>query len=159
MGLTFLPGIGIPATYFSKKRALATGLVTSGASIGGILYPIIVEKLLSEVGFRWTPRVVALISLATLSAACVLVRQRRDLPPKAKYPLIQLKALSDPQYSYLVFGMLCSFVGCYVPYYYIQTRVQEAAIDLRGLDSFYLVSFLSAGGIFGRIIPNYVADK
>lgn len=38
------------------------GIVTSGASIGGILYPIIFEQLLGQIGFRWAYRIVILVT-------------------------------------------------------------------------------------------------
>jgi MFS family permease len=159
MGLVFLPSVGIPATYFVKRRALATGIVTSGASLGGIIYPVIFEQLLDTIGFRWAARVVALVALFTLSAACLLLRQRTDLPRKAKAPMVEFVAFKEPAFLALTLGMAGSFVGVYVPYYFIQTRVEAIYVNLNGLNTIYLVSFLNVGGVFGRLIPNYIADK
>ncbi|CAG8951005.1 hypothetical protein HYFRA_00006402 [Hymenoscyphus fraxineus] len=159
MGLTFLTSVGVPATYFLKRRALATGIVTTGASFGGIIYPIVFEYLLQHYGFRWAIRILGFMAAATLFLASLLVRQRRDLPQKAKQPLIQFTALKDPKYAVLVAGMCCSFFGCYIPYYYLQGRVRDAGVDLKGMESFYFVCLLNTGGVAGRIIPNRVADK
>lgn len=64
MGLTFLTSVGVPATYFLKRRALATGIVTTGASLGGIVYPIVFEYLLEKYGFRWALRVLGFMAVS-----------------------------------------------------------------------------------------------
>jgi hypothetical protein len=38
-GLMYQPSITILSHYFEKRRALAMGIATSGASLGGVLYP------------------------------------------------------------------------------------------------------------------------
>ncbi|KAJ5712427.1 hypothetical protein N7493_008895 [Penicillium malachiteum] len=46
----FLPSIAIVATYFTSRRAIATGITASGGSIGAVIYPIMFHKLIN-VGF------------------------------------------------------------------------------------------------------------
>ncbi|KAM3519313.1 hypothetical protein NHJ13051_007604 [Beauveria bassiana] len=52
-GCLFLPSVSIVATYFTTKRALVTGIVADGGSIASVIYPIVLQKLLSQVGFAW----------------------------------------------------------------------------------------------------------
>jgi MFS family permease len=40
IGLLFLPAVGAVSHHFQKRRALATGIVVSGSSVGGIIFPI-----------------------------------------------------------------------------------------------------------------------
>ncbi|TVY56138.1 Fujikurins efflux protein, partial [Lachnellula cervina] len=79
-GCLFVPGVSILPTYFSSRKAVATGLATSGSSLGGILYPIIFYKLEPRIGFGWATRVIAFIALATLSISAATMRVR-VLPP------------------------------------------------------------------------------
>lgn len=159
MACIFLPSVGIPATYFGRRRTLATGIVTTGASIGGIIYPILFEQVLARAGIRWAMRAVGFLAIVTLVPACLMVRQRTDLPRKAKGPLLELQALKEPSYLALVIGQSFSFMGVYIVYYYIQTGINYAGVDLHGMKSFYIISIINAGGFFGRLVPNYVADK
>ncbi|CAL3970613.1 unnamed protein product [Diplocarpon coronariae] len=159
MGLVFIPPISITATYFQRRRALALGIVTTGAAVGGIFYPIILELLLEGLGFRWAVRVTALVALATLGTASLLIRPRADVPAKGKAPLLEIVAFKEPVYLGLVLGQMISFAGVYVVYYFILGRVSAKNVDLQGLKPYYLVSFLNVGGVFGRIVPNYLADK
>jgi predicted MFS family arabinose efflux permease len=158
MGLVFMPSVSITATYFQNLRALAVGIVTTGAAIGGIFYPIMFEALLAKLDFRWAVRAIALIAFLTLAIPCILIRPRTDLPKK-NAPILEFGAFRERSYTMLVIGMFGSFVGVYVVYFYTEDRILAAGVDLRGLKPQYLISFLNVGGVFGRIVPNYIADK
>jgi hypothetical protein len=55
-GIFFCPVMGLLSTYFQKKRGVALGLATTGNSMGGIVYPVVVRQLLPKIGFGWTVR-------------------------------------------------------------------------------------------------------
>lgn len=40
IGFTFVPCIGVLVQHFSKRRALAVGIVLTGGSVGSIIFPI-----------------------------------------------------------------------------------------------------------------------
>lgn len=50
LGLTFLPSLSIISHHFKTRRALATGIVMTGASAGGIVFPILLNSLFSNAG-------------------------------------------------------------------------------------------------------------
>ncbi|EHK98621.1 putative transporter MCH4 [Glarea lozoyensis 74030] len=47
MGCLQFPAFAAVSQYFDKKRAVALGVVVSGSSIGGIIIPLVVSKLLN----------------------------------------------------------------------------------------------------------------
>lgn len=49
-GIFFTPALALVATYFDKRRGLAIGLVTTGNSVGGMVYPVVVRQLMPSVG-------------------------------------------------------------------------------------------------------------
>lgn len=53
LGLAFLPSLSIVSHHFRVHRALATGIVVTGASAGGIVFPIMLNHLFSnpKIGF------------------------------------------------------------------------------------------------------------
>src|SRR6185437_15224651 len=57
--MIFYPCMSATSTWFFKRRALALGIVASGSSIGGVILPIMVQRLIPEVGFPWTMRICA----------------------------------------------------------------------------------------------------
>src|SRR3954469_25466476 len=57
------PAFAVMGHYFDKRRAAALGIVVSGSSIGGVIFPIVLSKLLnsSSLSFGWSIRIVAFI--------------------------------------------------------------------------------------------------
>ena len=42
-----------PAQWFNQRRGLAMGAITSGAGIGGIVYPFIINESSARYGIGW----------------------------------------------------------------------------------------------------------
>ncbi|KAG7445518.1 uncharacterized protein BT62DRAFT_932611 [Guyanagaster necrorhizus] len=51
----FFPWLAINTHWFRRKNAYTTGCVATGASIGGIIIPIMMHRLLPKVGFVHNP--------------------------------------------------------------------------------------------------------
>ena len=84
VGLLFLPSLSIVSHHFRRRRALATGLVVSGASSGGLVFPILLNHLFAntKVGFANGVRVSGgIIALLMIIANCIM---RTRLPPKKR---------------------------------------------------------------------------
>lgn len=95
------------------------------------------------------------VVLGTLAISIALLRPR--MPPKKLGPLIDLGALKDIPYAFFLASMLFTYMGLYIPFFYIT----DYALSL-GIDSdiaFYTLIIMSAGSIPGRILPPYFADK
>lgn len=156
-GCLFVPSIAVVATYFTAKRALATGIAVGGSSLGGILYPIAFHRLQPSIGFGWATRVISFITLALLLIAVAVMKSR--LPPKAGRSLFQPSALKNIPFILMSLGISMGFIGLYVPMFYIQTYALTRRITCDTNYAFYLLSILNAGSFFGRILPNFLADK
>ncbi|CAK7233211.1 hypothetical protein SCUCBS95973_008517 [Sporothrix curviconia] len=155
--MLFFPAMNSCISWFLKRRALAFGVIASGASLGGVIFPIIVTRLVPTIGFAWTMRVCAFLILALLVVgnACITCRLR---PRKAGVTLHEFLApLSETPYRLLAAASFCGYLGLFVPISYIV--VQSAAVgmntDLQG----YMVPILNAASLFGRTIPGHAADK
>lgn len=160
MSLLLVPSTAIVPTYFERNRALAVGLANTGASLGGIVYPILTRRLIASVGFNWAMRATALVVLGTTGIAGLIVRQRADLTRSpAKRTLYQFSCLKDPAYALFVAGVFFSFAGIYIPYFYISAWVRDTTFPLHGMSTYYLISIMNAGGLVGRIVPNFFADR
>ncbi|KAL2831552.1 major facilitator superfamily domain-containing protein [Aspergillus cavernicola] len=155
-GCLFVPCVSILPTYFSSKLGAALGLAASGSSFGGIIYPIVLNRLIGPIGFGWAVRVIGFIALATLILPIVVMKQRVK-PPKAR-ALIDWSAFTDIPYMTLVLAGFISFMGLFTLFFYIS--YVGAARQLTSNDmAFYLVPILNAASCFGRTIPNAIADK
>lgn len=116
-GIFFMPMMSLVSTYFAKRRGLALGLVTSGNSVGGMIYPTVVRQLLPKVGFGWTVRVLGFINVVCLSLCVLLMRPR--LPPRKRGPLWDPDSLKDVPYILLVLGICFLLPAVYFVFYYV----------------------------------------
>lgn len=78
----FTPAVTCISTWFFKKRGMAIGLAASGSSLGGVLFPIIVSRMIKEVGFGWAMRTCAFIILGLMIFANLFLKSR--IPPNKR---------------------------------------------------------------------------
>ena len=154
-GCLFVASVSVLPTYFSKNIGLAIGLGSSGSSIGGIIYPIVLYRLIDRIGFAWSVRVMAFIALTTLLLPLVVMRMRLK-PPKPR-AIIDWQAFSDVPFMVFVLGSLLSFMGLNVILFYL-SYVAEARHITSTKIAFYIVSIFNAGSTFGRTVPNALSD-
>ncbi|CDO91851.1 unnamed protein product [Kluyveromyces dobzhanskii CBS 2104] len=167
-GVLMTPLVSVVATFFIRKRAIATSVATTGGSIGGIVFPILLRKLYSKVGFQWALRILALICAVCLVFATVMVRERgkpESEPFKSKREMIKWYYSSsfnwryylEPKYLFATLG--ASFAESSLTA--SSTFIASYAL-VRGNSetvSYALITTTNAVGILGRYIPGYIADK
>ncbi|EAW23428.1 monocarboxylate permease [Aspergillus fischeri NRRL 181] len=156
MGFLQIPAFAAVSQYFDRKRAAALGLAVSGSSIGGIILPIILSKMLndSSLGFAWTVRIVGFIILPFMAFASLAVKPR--LPPR-KTRLFLLSPYKDIRFIMLLISLFFMFFGMFTPFFYLTTYATTRGMDaaLAG----YLLAIVNATSTLGRIIPGILADK
>lgn len=155
-GMLLIPSMAAVLQYFDKKRAAALGLAVSGSSIGGVIFPIALSKMLndSNLGFGWSVRIVGFMTLPGLIFSCIVVRAR--LPPRKTNFYIGA-AFRKPTYILLVSSFFFVFVGMFTPIFYLAVYAVQKGVDVT-LAS-YLLAILNGASTFGRVIPGLFADK
>lgn len=141
--MIFYPAMAAVGTWFHKNRALALGVMASGSSLGGVLFPIMIKKLVAEVGFAWSMRIAAFFILALLIYSNLTLKSH--LPPTRK-PW-SLNEFTDPfherTYALVVVASFLFFFGMFLPFTYIilEAKYYGMSANLAG----YLVSIINAG--------------
>ena len=112
--MIFYPAFTCVSTWFLKKRGAALGLVAAGSSLGGVILPIMVVKLIPEVGFGWAMRICAFLILALMIFANLTVRSR-IAPTKRPFSVIAfIRPLKEPTFVLLtaaIFFFYCTLYG------------------------------------------------
>ncbi|KAF8956207.1 monocarboxylate permease [Flammula alnicola] len=157
-GLTYSSSLSIPGHYFRRRRSFAVGIVSSGAAMGSVIQPIMLNKLINgPIGFHTAVRISASLNVFLLIVAACLMRTR--LPPKEKtqsFPVMQWLR-TEPAYLALVLTGIPCFIGLFFAPFYIQLNATSHGVE-RNL-SFYAVSILNAGSFFGRILPGLFSNR
>ncbi|KAK1624901.1 major facilitator superfamily domain-containing protein [Colletotrichum phormii] len=167
-GCIYIPSVSIIPQYFSERRALATGIVATGSSLGGVVYSLIFQSLYPRVGFPWATRVLAFISLATNAFAFSVLRQRRRVDSESddegagkrkRRVMLDLSAYRNVSFVVFSAAMFFNFFSYMAPIYYLQQYSLAHGLSSPGSSklAYYLVAILNAGSILGRVFPAWLA--
>ncbi|KAH7207666.1 MFS monocarboxylate transporter-like protein [Fusarium oxysporum] len=141
--------------WFMQNRGLATGLATTAGGIGGLCYTLAFSRLSHQIGFSWTMRCFALITLLCFLASLPLLKTRL-LANTTSRVVLDWKGFKDTR---LTLAMMAIFIldwAVLVPPAYITTYA-----------SFYehndlspnILAILNSASTLGRCLPGFVADK
>ncbi|KAI0465745.1 putative MFS monocarboxylate transporter [Xylaria cf. heliscus] len=185
MSFIFTPCTAVVSRRIPHRRGLALGIAIGGSSIGGIIWPIMLQQLLYQdgVSFGWVQRAVGFTMLPLLAVSCLTVMDAEKEPPKStpegvekasevstsseddseQSPEEQPKErhpiiviFKNPTFALLCLGFGLVYLGLFTPFFYISTYAVDMGIS--SSTAFYLISAINAASFFGRVIPGYVAD-
>ncbi|KAL0576987.1 hypothetical protein V5O48_004997 [Marasmius crinis-equi] len=155
-GCVFGPTMGVIGHWFKKKRGRAMGLTAIGSSVGGTIFPIASRRLIAQVGFPWTMRILGFILLFCLAIPNITLARR--LPPKnIKGGLFNLDAFKNPAFSFYTASSLVTFLGLYTVLTYID--VSAVSVGVSDDISFYLVSIANGSSGLGRLAAGLLVDR
>ncbi|MCJ1246965.1 hypothetical protein MMC30_004176 [Trapelia coarctata] len=154
--LIFTPAVSAIGHFFSTARGSATGIATTGGSLGGVIFPLMLQRLFPLVGFAWSTRILAFLLLILLILANALIKSR--LPPKpggSVWP--DFLIFRDKVFTLTTAGVFFIEWGLFIPISYISLYALHVGLD--PALSYQLIALLNVGSIFGRWLPGYVADR
>ncbi|KAF8810257.1 MFS general substrate transporter [Phlegmacium glaucopus] len=155
VGVMYIPALGIISHYFERRRALATGIATTGSAFGGAIHPIMLNALFhGPVGFNSGVKISAGMIAGLLVISLLLMKPR--------YPQNRKKAVSilhsfrvflrDLPYVIMILGTTLTLTGLYYPIFFLQLNSIKNGIA-PGL-AFYTIAILNGSSVIGRVIPN-----
>lgn len=140
-GLLYIPTMAVVSQYFRKRRELVMTFVASGACLGAVVHPIMLNNTLNgRIGFANGVRASAALVSGLLFLACFLIKPRFP-PSKASTTFLATakKCAHDPAYIFGTAGLTIFAIGFYYPLFYLQ--LDSAMHGLSKTFSFYSVEF------------------
>jgi MFS family permease len=169
MGLLGIGGINAPfyvyvSRWFDRRRGSALALISSGAYLGGTLWPPIFARVIAYAGWRHAMLYYAAFELLVIVPAAVLVlaappqelhhARKKDEPRKAK------AVLGWP--PNFVFGLqMAAIFTCCIPMAMPQTHLVAFCSDL-GISAAHgaaMVSVLLGAAFFSRQLWGVISDR
>ena len=170
------PMVALVGQYFKRSRAAATGIVIAGSSLGGIIWPIVIDRLLNNtsLGFPWTIRILGFVMIPLLMFSCAAARSPRkastaletgpqeDEKVGAEDKVAERRAavkslLRQPSLQLKCLAMFMIYFGLFSPIFYLPSFAAEAGFSTTL--AFYTASIVNGASFLGRILPGFVADR
>ncbi|KAF2100320.1 monocarboxylate transporter [Rhizodiscina lignyota] len=154
--LLFTPAMTSIGHFFMVKRGGATGLAAAGGSLGGIIFPLMLQSLLPKVGWAWSTRILGFILMFLCLIANLLIRSR--LPPKEGGSVMpDIRIFTNLPFLYTSLSIFFMEWGLFVPVtYLISYSLSSGAINTTL--SYQIMAIFNTGSCFGRYLPGIFAD-
>lgn len=166
---------------------MAIGIVASGASISGLIYPYMFRTLLGQVGFSLAVRYVAVLITCT-SATAIICAVPNPKHPKNHAPpnlrgwfkirlYVDTSAFKEPAYAFFVASICFMFFGFYPVFFNLEEWAVSEGFGFRALASvgenaglptnpasgqihtYWLLAIMNGSSTGGRIGSAYLCDK
>lgn len=124
--LTFIDTHIVASTWFPNNKSLAVGVVASGASVAGVIYPAMIRWLISVLGFNNAVRGVAGLTSATCLFSLIFATPNpAHLHPKSMSyrklsTWIDSEALNNKSFCWFTAAVAWLFLGFYPVFFNLE---------------------------------------
>lgn len=154
--LLFTPAVSAIGHWFLVKRANATGIAAAGGSVGGVVFPLMLQSLIPKVGWAWSVRILGFIFVVLLGVANLLIRTR--LPPRPGGSVLpDFTIFRDKSFLLCTLGTYCLEWGLFVPITYLISYTLRSNATSETF-AYQIIAIFNAGSSLGRWLPGYLAD-
>ncbi|KAH7110937.1 putative MFS monocarboxylate transporter [Dactylonectria macrodidyma] len=156
--LLFTPCIAAVGHFFHARRGLATGIASAGGSLGGIIFPLMLQSLFAEpsLGWGWGVRILGFLYIGLLAVANCFVRSR--LPPSKNASIHpDIRIFKEKPFLFTTIAVFLMEFALFIPLTYISSYA--AAQGFSHEFCFQILTILNAGSFFGRLLPGWWADR
>jgi len=155
--LVFTPAVSAIGHWFLVGRGNATGIAATAGAIGGIIFPLMLQRLFDEIGFAWATRILGFIFAGACALAVVFIKAR--LPPKPGGSVMpDFRIFRDVAFLLTTFGTFFEEWGLFIPISYLTSYCLSSGAFTPAF-SYQIIAIFNAGSLIGRWVPGYLADK
>jgi len=154
--LLFTPSIAAVGHFFRARRGFATGIASTAGSVAGIIFPLMLQRLFTSVGWAWGIRILGFLCFAITIVANFLIRSR--LPPahnSSVHPDVRI--FKNKAFALTTVAVFMLEFALFIPLTYISSYALSKGFS--HAFSFDILTILNAGSVFGRVLPGYWADR
>lgn len=117
--------------WFDERRATAFGVLSTGSGLGGVIFPIMVTRLIQDVGFGWAMRISTFIITLLLAIANLTVKC--NVPPTTSHSQNRQKLASPFKEVGMILvcvGYMLLTFGIFVPVNYMIVQARSVGMSL-----------------------------
>ncbi|KAK6530353.1 hypothetical protein TWF694_003709 [Orbilia ellipsospora] len=170
MACFFLSGSAIAATWFKQKKGFAIGIVASGASISGMIYPTMLRQLIDKIGFNRSVQAITGLLFLTCLISIFLATPNpshffhQPETWKSVQTWIDTDAFRSPAWRWYTTAISFMFFGFYSVFFNLEkwaadTKVGYLDTPIPGaVKTYILLATMNASSTIGRLSSSYLCD-
>jgi len=144
--------------FFLTRRGYATGIACTGGSIGGVVFPIMLEALFPK-GWAWATRIQGFVFLVLLTLANVLIRGRLEPTVEPRlFILPNFKIFREPTFVIVTIAAYFLEWGLFVPVTYLTSYCVDSGA-FSPTFAYQVIAIYNGSSTIGRWVSGYLADK
>ncbi|CAH1784631.1 unnamed protein product, partial [Owenia fusiformis] len=160
LGIVFVPVTTIINEYFTTKRTLAFGIVTSGFGVGTFLYPPLIDVLNKEYGWRGALLILSGIGLNICVCGALMHPFRTNnklvVETDKNKTVFNLKILKSFNFSILCFNFLMFYFGLSIVFTHLSEY--SGLMGIGETESAMLFSAYGVTNLIGKISFGVIAN-
>ena len=154
--LLFTPSFAAIGHFFRARRGFATGIASTAGSVAGIIFPLMLQRLFTSVGWEWGIRILAFLCFAVTVVANFLIRSR--LPPAQNASVHpDVRIFKNKAFALTTAAVFMLEFALFIPLTYISSYALSKGFS--HAFSFDILTILNTGSVFGRVLPGYWSDR
>ncbi|KAJ5864216.1 uncharacterized protein N7529_006132 [Penicillium soppii] len=155
--IAYSPSILYMDEWFVNRRGLAFGITWAGSGVSGLIFPIGLEKLLSQFGFETTLRVISVIMFVLAAPFLYFHRPRLPVSKSISYNRFNFRFLYNKVFLFYQFSNIMEAVGFFLPGIYLPSYARS--IGASDFLSSLTVTLLNLASVFGSVAMGHLADR
>ena len=158
VGLVYVPSVGAVQPWFTRHRALASGLAIAGIGAGNIAGPLLAAWWIGAFGWRGAYVALSLFVLVLGGAAAWAIRAKPGLAAaRATSGTGLIEAMKTQPFWLLYASLVLTCIGLFVPMVHLGPYAQDHGYtEAQGVT---LVSLIGVGSLVGRFTIGGIADR
>ena len=160
---SFGPLIADISQWFHKRRGIAVALAASGNYLAGAIWPLLLEGVLADYGWRGAYWVLAVAVSGIVVPLTLLLRRQVPEEVTAQVAIAAQARAQSTRFSprMLMWLLAIAGIGCCVAMSMPQVHIVSLSVD-RGYGPAVgaeVLSLMLVGGVFSRLISGLLADR
>ena len=155
--IAYSPSIMFMSEWFDKRRGLAFGVVWAGSGVSGILFPLVLGKLLNRFGFQTTLRICSVLLFVLAAPFLYFHRPRLPISKNIAHDRFNARFLLNPVFIIYQASNVLEALGYFLPGIYLPTFARY--IGASELLASLTVTALNLASVFGSIFMGHLSDR